>query len=191
MGLVPLLACGRLGMRPSVTDHRDGPRDECGVFGIYAPGHDVARLAYFALFALQHRGPGVGGDRDRARAGGKIMAIRDQGLVAQVFDEHKLRSLVGDMAIGHVRYSTTGSSEWENAQPIVRDDRRTLALAHNGNLINAVELHAELREPRRAVQLDLGLRDHRRAAGDATPPSGSRTPSPTCCRGCAGRSRPS
>jgi amidophosphoribosyltransferase len=73
------------------------------------------------------------------------MAIRDQGLVAQVFDEHKLRSLVGDMAIGHVRYSTTGSSEWENAQPIVRDDRRTLALAHNGNLINAVELHSELR----------------------------------------------
>jgi amidophosphoribosyltransferase len=73
------------------------------------------------------------------------MAIRDQGLVAQVFDEHKLRSLVGDMAIGHVRYSTTGSSEWENAQPIVRDDHRTLALAHNGNLINAVELHTELR----------------------------------------------
>jgi amidophosphoribosyltransferase len=73
------------------------------------------------------------------------MAIRDQGLVAQVFDEHILRSLIGDMAIGHVRYSTTGSSEWENAQPIVRDDHRTLALAHNGNLINAVELHAELR----------------------------------------------
>jgi amidophosphoribosyltransferase len=62
-----------------------------------------------------------------------------------VFDEHILRSLIGDMAIGHVRYSTTGSSEWENAQPIVRDDHRTLALAHNGNLINAVELHSELR----------------------------------------------
>ena len=71
--------------------------------------------------------------------------MRDQGLVAQVFDEHKLRSLIGDLAIGHVRYSTTGSSAWENTQPIVRDDRRTLALAHNGNLINAVELHAELR----------------------------------------------
>src|SRR6202034_3931087 len=68
-----------------------------------------------------------------------------QGLVSQVFDEHKLRSLVGEMAIGHVRYSTTGSSEWENAQPIVRDDGRSLALAHNGNLINAVELHSELR----------------------------------------------
>ena len=129
---------------PSPTDHRDGPRDECGVFGIYAPGHDVARLAYFALFALQHRGQESAGIATAAR-GGSIMAIRDQGLVAQVFDEHTLRSLVGDMAIGHVRYSTTGSSEWENAQPIVRDDHRTLALAHNGNLINAVELHSELR----------------------------------------------
>ncbi|MGI8862920.1 MAG: amidophosphoribosyltransferase [Solirubrobacteraceae bacterium] len=129
---------------PLVNDHRDGPRDECGVFGIYAPEHDVARLAYFALFALQHRGQESAGIATAPR-GGSIMAIRDQGLVAQVFDEHTLRSLVGDMAIGHVRYSTTGSSEWENAQPIVRDDRRALALAHNGNLINAVELHAELR----------------------------------------------
>jgi amidophosphoribosyltransferase len=129
---------------PNVNDHRDGPRDECGVFGIYAPDHDVARLSYFALFALQHRGQESAGIATAPR-GGSLMAIRDQGLVAQVFDEHMLRSLVGDMAIGHVRYSTTGSSEWENAQPIVRDDRRTLALAHNGNLINAVELHAELR----------------------------------------------
>jgi amidophosphoribosyltransferase len=129
---------------PPLNDHRDGPRDECGVFGIYAPEHDVARLAYFALFALQHRGQESAGIATAAR-GGSIMAIRDQGLVAQVFDEHTLRSLLGDMAIGHVRYSTTGSSEWENAQPIVRDDHRTLALAHNGNLINAVELHAELR----------------------------------------------
>ena len=127
-----------------LPDHRDGPRDECGVFGIFAPEHDVARLAYFALFALQHRGQESAGIAAAPR-GGSLMAIRDQGLVSQVFDEHKLRSLVGDMAIGHVRYSTTGSSEWENAQPIVRDDRRTLALAHNGNLINAVELHAELR----------------------------------------------
>jgi amidophosphoribosyltransferase len=129
---------------PTVIDHRDGPRDECGVFGIYAPEHDVARLVYFALFALQHRGQESAGIAT-AQRGGSLMAIRDQGLVAQVFDEHTLRSLVGDMAIGHVRYSTTGSSEWENAQPIVRDDHRTLALAHNGNLINAVELHSELR----------------------------------------------
>jgi amidophosphoribosyltransferase len=129
---------------PPLNDHRDGPRDECGVFGIYAPDHDVARLAYFALFALQHRGQESAGIATAPRGGG-IMAIRDQGLVAQVFNEHILRSLVGEMAIGHVRYSTTGSSQWENAQPIVRDDRRNLALAHNGNLINAVELHAELR----------------------------------------------
>ncbi len=74
------------------------------------------------------------------------MAIRERGLVSQVFNDHMLRSLVGDLAIGHVRYSTTGSSAWENAQPIVRDDDRTLALAHNGNLINAVELHTELRD---------------------------------------------
>ncbi len=131
-------------MLPPVNDHREGPRDECGVFGIYAPEHDVARLAYFALFALQHRGQESAGIATAAH-GGNIMAIRDQGLVAQVFDEHTLRSLLGDMAIGHVRYSTTGSSQWENAQPIVRDDHRTLALAHNGNLINAVALHTELR----------------------------------------------
>ena len=129
---------------PSVNDHRDGPRDECGVFGIYGPERDVARLAYFALFALQHRGQESAGIATAPR-GGYIMAIRDQGLVSQVFDEHKLRSLIGDLAIGHVRYSTTGSSAWENTQPIVRDDRRTLALAHNGNLINAVQLHTELR----------------------------------------------
>src|SRR5438105_2797242 len=129
---------------PPLNDHRDGPRDECGVFGIYAPRHDVARLTYFGLFALQHRGQESAGIATAAPGGG-VMAVREQGLVAQVFDEHMLRSLVGDMAIGHVRYSTTGSSEWENAQPVVRDDRRTLALAHNGNLINAVELHSELR----------------------------------------------
>jgi amidophosphoribosyltransferase len=125
-------------------DHRDGPRDECGVFGIYAPGHDVARLTYFGLFALQHRGQESAGIATAQRHG-SILAICDQGLVSQVFNDHMLRSLVGDLAIGHVRYSTTGASEWENAQPIVRDDRRNLALAHNGNLTNAVELHAELR----------------------------------------------
>src|ERR1700744_4928431 len=125
-------------------DDRDGPRDECGVFGIYAPGRDVARLSYFALYALQHRGQESAGIAT-APLGGPVMGIREQGLVSQVFDEHILRSVVGDLAIGHVRYSTTGSSQWENAQPIVRDDSRTIALAHNGNLINAVELHAELR----------------------------------------------
>ncbi|MCL2419958.1 MAG: amidophosphoribosyltransferase, partial [Conexibacteraceae bacterium] len=128
----------------TALDHRDGPRDECGVFGIYAPHSDVARLTYFALYALQHRGQESAGIAV-ASLGGSIMGTREQGLVSQVFDEHMLRSLVGELAIGHVRYSTTGSSEWENAQPIVRDDYRTIALAHNGNLINAVELHSELR----------------------------------------------
>lgn len=129
---------------PLISDHRDGPREECGVFGIHGPDHDVARLAYFALFALQHRGQESAGIAT-AQRGGNILAIRDQGLVAQVFNEHTLRSLVGDMAIGHVRYSTTGSSAWQNAQPVVRDDSRTLALAHNGNLINALELYDGLR----------------------------------------------
>jgi amidophosphoribosyltransferase len=128
-----------------VSDHREGPRDECGVFGIYGPEHDVSRLAYFGLFALQHRGQESAGIATAER-GGNIMTLRDLGLVSQVFDEQKLRSLFGDMALGHVRYSTTGSSAWENAQPVYRADRREVALAHNGNLINAVELYTELRE---------------------------------------------
>jgi amidophosphoribosyltransferase len=126
----------------SAFDYRDGPRDECGVFGVYAPDHDVARLAYFALFALQHRGQESAGIA--TSEGGHIMTVRDLGLVSQVFDEQKLQALQGDMAVAHVRYSTTGSSAWENAQPVYRSDVRQLALAHNGNLINAVELHSEL-----------------------------------------------
>ena len=123
---------------------RDGPRDECGVFGVYAPGHDVARLAYFGLYALQHRGQESAGIA--TCEGGHITTLRETGLVSQVFDEEKLRALEGDMAIGHVRYSTTGGGSWENTQPVWRDDGRELALAHNGNLTNAVELYNELRE---------------------------------------------
>ena len=125
-------------------EDRDGPRDECGVFGVYAPGHDVARLAYFGLYALQHRGQESAGIA--TSEGGMIMTLRDLGLVSQVFDEEKLQGLAGDMAIGHVRYSTTGGGAWENTQPVWRDDGREVALAHNGNLTNAVELFAELRE---------------------------------------------
>ncbi len=121
---------------------RDGPRDECGVFGVYAPEAEVARLAYFALYALQHRGQESAGIA--TAEGGHVMTVRDLGLVSQVFDEQKLRALQGDLAVGHVRYSTTGSGAWENAQPVWRSDRRQVALAHNGNLINAVELHSEL-----------------------------------------------
>jgi amidophosphoribosyltransferase len=125
-------------------EDRDGPRDECGVFGIYAPELDVSRLTYFALYALQHRGQESAGIA--TSDGTHIITLRDTGLVSQVFDEEKLRGLTGDMAVGHVRYSTTGSSGWENTQPIYRADHHMIALAHNGNLINAVELHAELRE---------------------------------------------
>jgi amidophosphoribosyltransferase len=123
---------------------RDGPRDECGVFGVYAPGRDVARLAYFGLYALQHRGQESAGIA--TCEGGHITTLRETGLVSQVFDEEKLRALEGDMAIGHVRYSTTGGGSWENTQPVWRDDGREVALAHNGNLTNAVELYNELRE---------------------------------------------
>jgi amidophosphoribosyltransferase len=134
---------------PVDADERDGPRDECGVFGIYAPGHEVSRLAYFALYALQHRGQESAGIA-AADEGGYIITQRALGLVNQVFKEHDLRALGGDLAIGHVRYSTTGSNEWENSQPVHRSagaggNRREIALAHNGNLTNAVELHAELR----------------------------------------------
>src|SRR5919108_1485084 len=98
--------------QPPPLDDRDGPRDECGVFGIYAPEHDVARLAYFALYALQHRGQesaGIATAED-----GHITTQRDLGLVSQVFDERSLRALGGELAIGHVRYSTTGrSGSWD------------------------------------------------------------------------------
>jgi amidophosphoribosyltransferase len=123
---------------------RDGPRDECGVFGVYAPDKEVAKLAYFALYALQHRGQESAGIA--TCEGGHITTLRDTGLVSQVFDEEKLRALDGDMAIGHVRYSTTGGGSWENSQPVWRDDGREVALAHNGNLTNAVELYNELTE---------------------------------------------
>ena len=128
----------------SFFDDRDGPRDECGVFGIYAPEQDVARLTFFALYALQHRGQESAGIA--TSDGTHIITLRDTGLVNQVFTEEKLRGLGGNMAVGHVRYSTTGSSGWENTQPIYRADNHMIALAHNGNLINAVELHSELRE---------------------------------------------
>ena len=114
-------------MTSNPISDRDGPRDECGVFGVFAPESEVARLAYFGLFALQHRGQESAGIA--ACEDGHIMTVRDLGLVSQVFDEQKLRALTGDMAVGHVRYSTTGSSAWENAQPVYRSDRRQLALA--------------------------------------------------------------
>jgi amidophosphoribosyltransferase len=118
----------------------------CGVFGIRAPGRDVARLTYFGLYALQHRGQesaGIAVDE-----GGRLTAMRDLGLVPQVFDEGSLAGLRGNVAIGHTRYSTTGGNAWENAQPLLHHGRaRTLALGHNGNLVNAEELRATVGKP--------------------------------------------
>src|SRR5437016_3344935 len=117
----------------------------CGLFGVRAPERDVARLTYFGLFALQHRGQESAGIAVSDE--GRLTALRDMGLVTQVFDEQKLRGLRGDLAIGHTRYSTTGSSQWWNAQPLVQHgSARTIALGHNGNLTNAAELRAELGE---------------------------------------------
>jgi amidophosphoribosyltransferase len=115
----------------------------CGIFGIRAPDRDVARLSYFGLFALQHRGQESAGIA--VSDAGRLTAMRDMGLVTQVFSEPKLDGLHGEVAIGHTRYSTTGSAQWANAQPLVRHGRaRTIALGHNGNLTNAGELRDEL-----------------------------------------------
>jgi amidophosphoribosyltransferase len=115
----------------------------CGVFGIRSVDRDVARLSYFALFALQHRGQESAGIA--VSEGGHLTVIRDMGLVAQVFDEQQLQALPGEVAIGHTRYSTTGAVHWSNAQPLVHHGRaRTVALGHNGNLTNTGALREEL-----------------------------------------------
>jgi amidophosphoribosyltransferase len=117
----------------------------CGVFGVYAGERDVARLTYFGLFALQHRGQESAGIAVSEQ--GRLTALRDLGLVTQVFDEQKLHGLRGQVAIGHTRYSTTGSSQWSNAQPLVQHGSvRTVALGHNGNLVNATALRDEMSE---------------------------------------------
>jgi amidophosphoribosyltransferase len=117
----------------------------CGVFGVYAAERDVARLTYFGLFALQHRGQESAGIAVSEQ--GRLTALRDLGLVSQVFNEQKLHGLQGQVAIGHTRYSTTGSSQWSNAQPLVQHgSKRTIALGHNGNLVNATVLRDELSE---------------------------------------------
>jgi len=113
----------------------------CGVFGIRAPGRDVARLAYFGLYALQHRGQESAGIAVSEH--GRLTALRDLGLVAQVFDERSLHGLEGELAIGHTRYSTTGGNAWANSQPLLHHGRaRTVAIGHNGNLVNADELRS-------------------------------------------------
>jgi amidophosphoribosyltransferase len=130
---------------PIFSERPDHPEEACGVFGVYAPGEDVARLTYFGLHALQHRGQesaGIAvGDHET------VTVTKNLGLVSRVFTESDLDSLTGDVAIGHTRYSTTGSStSWENAQPHLSTiGRQVIALAHNGNLVNTHELREELK----------------------------------------------
>ena len=116
-----------------------GPQDACGVFGVWAPGEDVAKLTYYGIYALQHRGQESAGIA--VSNGRQILVYKDMGLVSQVFDESTLESLKGHVAIGHARYSTTGASTWHNAQPTFRPTADgSIALAHNGNLTNTREL---------------------------------------------------
>ena len=123
----------------------DRQEEACGVFGVYAPGEDVGRVTYFGLYALQHRGQESAGIAVTGEDG--ILVIKDMGLVSQVFNENSLTSLQGESAIGHVRYSTTGSTFWENAQPLYdTNDRGPLALAHNGNLVNTEQLREWMTE---------------------------------------------
>jgi amidophosphoribosyltransferase len=117
----------------------DKPKEACGLFGAWAPGEEVARLIYFGLFALQHRGQESAGIA--VSDGQNILVYRELGLVSQVFNEATLATLQGELGIGHTRYSTTGSTTWENAQPSFKTDGgRSLALGHNGNLVNTEEL---------------------------------------------------
>ena len=122
-----------------ILPNEKGPQDQCGVFGVWAPGEEVSKLAYFGLYALQHRGQESAGIA--TSTGDNIMIYKDMGLVSQVFNEAALESLQGYIAVGHTRYSTTGASHWRNAQPTLgRTAYGTLALGHNGNLTNTQEL---------------------------------------------------
>jgi len=135
-----------------------GPQDACGVFGVWAPGEEVAKLTYFGLYALQHRGQESAGIA--TSNGEQLLVYKDMGLVSQVFNETALSALTGHLAIGHTRYSTTGSSNWENAQPTLGATAAgTVALGHNGNLTNTselVELVAERYGPARRGELARG-----------------------------------
>ncbi len=131
------------------------PREECGVFGVWAPGEEVAKLTYFGLYALQHRGQEAAGIS--VSDGSQIVVFKDVGLVSQVFDEQILQSLQGHIAVGHCRYSTTGGSVWENAQPMFRTTATGsgLSFAHNGNLVNTAELRD--RTDKAGIKPHMGL----------------------------------
>ncbi|MFD0852178.1 class II glutamine amidotransferase, partial [Actinomadura adrarensis] len=140
------LGDGRLSHDIDPSDR--APQDACGVFGVWVPPEaadraEVSKLTYYGLYALQHRGQESAGIA--VSDGSRIVVFKDMGLVAQVFDESVLNTLRGQLAVGHCRYSTTGSPTWENAQPTFRStDAGGLALTHNGNLINTPELAARL-----------------------------------------------
>jgi amidophosphoribosyltransferase len=122
-----------------------GPQDACGVFGVWAPGEEVAKLTYYGLYALQHRGQESAGIA--TSDGKRINVYKDMGLVSQVFDETILNTLTGHIAVGHCRYSTTGGSTWANAQPTLgATSSGTVALAHNGNLTNSADLYDKVIE---------------------------------------------
>ena len=134
---------GRLGH--DILPGEKGPQDACGVFGVWAPGEEVSKLSYFGLYALQHRGQESAGIA--TSDGEKILVYKDMGLVSQVFNESSLGALTGHIAVGHTRYSTTGASSWQNAQPTLGSTSNgTVALAHNGNLTNTAELVSLVRE---------------------------------------------
>lgn len=126
-----------------VNPDDDTPKEACGVFGVYAPGQAVSHLTYLGLYALQHRGQEAAGMA--VSDGSTVTVVKDTGLVSNAFDDRTLAALTGHLAIGHTRYSTTGSSVWHNAQPVYRDvGAHTVAIAHNGNLVNTAELADEL-----------------------------------------------
>ena len=137
-----------------------GPQDACGIFGVWAPGEEVAKLAYFGLYALQHRGQESAGIA--VSNGEQTLVYKEMGLVSQVFDEPTLNSLPGHLAIGHCRYSTTGASVWHNAQPTFRPTPTgSVAIGHNGNLTNTHELAQLAREwADESGQLDAFGRAH-------------------------------
>jgi amidophosphoribosyltransferase len=161
---------------PTPIPPENEPREECGVFGVWAPGEDVAKLAYYGLYALQHRGQEAAGIA--VADGAQVLVFKDLGLVSQVFDEQTLAAMQGHVAIGHCRYSTTGSTTWENAQPIFRTTAAgtSIALGHNGNLVNTAELAQRAREvgaigsgiPAATSDTDLVSALLAHAAGDAT-----------------------
>jgi amidophosphoribosyltransferase len=129
----------------SLDPQDTGPQDACGVFGVWAPGEEVAKLTYFGLYALQHRGQESAGIA--VGNGDQILVYKDMGLVSQVFDEVTLNTLIGHVAVGHTRYSTTGASSWQNAQPTLgATPAGTVALAHNGNITNSADLADQVRE---------------------------------------------